>query len=47
MNTNRMNEKWNFNTLHEYYHVYGVLYYRLESKQVTIDYRLATFAHKN
>ena len=42
----RMNGKWNY-TLHEYYYIYWVLYPRLESKEISIDSRLATFAHKN
>ena len=34
-------------TLHQYYYVYGVLYSRLESKQVSTDSRLAKFADEN
>ena len=41
-----MNEKWNY-AFYMYYYVFGVLYSRLESKQVSIDSRLATFAHKS
>ena len=35
----RINEKWNY-TPHEYYFVYGVLYFKLESKEVSIDSKL-------
>ena len=41
----RMNEKRNY-TIHEYYYVHGLLYSRLKSKQVSLDSRLVTVAHK-
>lgn len=45
-NMKRNNKKYNC-SLHEYYYVYGALYSSLENKQVSIDSRLTTLAHKN
>ena len=45
-NMKRNNEKCNC-SLHEYHYMYGALYSRLEKKQVSIDSRLTTLAHKN